>query len=107
MIVSAVWTVEECNEGLCSPTMIGSIKKPRDWWKDPELSARYEAEFQARKPATSMGDVKEDALEAFTNLGRVEYLKAHPKFFHRLLEKVLVEAPPPQLVTLAFGDATL
>lgn len=47
--------------------------------------------------------VRQDARRAYEILGKVAYLKEHPKFFAKLLEQVLCESPPPQLIQIIAG----
>lgn len=75
-----VWTREDRDRGLCNIADIGTLKLPE-------------------VPSTS-SDVKEDAAKVFAQLGRVLYLKNHPRFFHKMLEQALIESPSPLLIQI-------
>jgi len=81
------WTVDDFNAGRCSLADVGNLKP------EPEAAAAV-APIAPEDKRTLRERLRDDALQAYHDLGGVEYLKKNPE----LLDKMLAKAIPPEQV---------
>jgi hypothetical protein len=93
----ALWTQQDFEDGICHRSHIGSPRRGMDSGGGVEPRTTV-LPLEMVTPEK----VRADARTAYERRGNVVFLKApeNKKFFHQMLEQVILESPPAQVVRL-------
>lgn len=91
------WKIEDVNSGLCTVAEVGT---PR-----PEPEPVPEPAIDADAPPLALRDLlRNDARQAYIELGGVAYLKRNPELLDKILAKAVVPEPASSTVSIRLDE---
>ena len=91
------WKIEDVNNGLCGVAEVGT---PR-----PEPKPVPEAPIDADAPPLALRDLlRNDARQAYIELGGPAYLKRNPELLDKILAKAVVPEPASPTVNIRLDE---
>ncbi|HEX7857345.1 MAG TPA: hypothetical protein VF503_26990 [Sphingobium sp.] len=91
------WTIEDMNAGLCDLEDLGNPK--------PAAVAVPVAPIVADAPPLALRDLlRNDARQAYIELGGVAYLKRNPELLDKILAKAVVPEPASSTVSIRLDE---